>query len=361
MARTVIILGAGASADCGTPLMGNFLDVARDVLRSNAAYTNGSAFQDVFDAIAGLQRVHSKARLDLYNIESIYTTFEIATLLSRLPGTREEQAKRMLTSLEKLIVTTLDAKTQFGRVPTAEMVSVAHDSYTWFQRLVEALDARRTVDPVDPVAIITFNYDIAADVALDRIGLGPEYALPEFDRRRRKVRLLKLHGSLNWGQADDGRIVPLSLDEKTCIKIAGRRRPVESHTLPVGQCLRDLVREQTSIRVGELPVIVPPMLGKISRSKGLTTVWAQAAKDLSEAESIYVMGYSLPETDTFFPRLLALGLEGETVLHEFRVFDPDPSVEGRYRSLLGPGAESRFAFRSFTFTEACSFLRDRVS
>lgn len=62
MSNIVFILGAGASQQCGAPLMSDFLDVASNLLRSNAVQEKRTEFEKVFSAIGALQSVHSKAQ-----------------------------------------------------------------------------------------------------------------------------------------------------------------------------------------------------------------------------------------------------------------------------------------------------------
>jgi hypothetical protein len=71
MATTVFILGAGASHEGGAPLMAEFLDVARELRVGNEKLPFANSFDIVFNAISALQKVHSKAQLDIRNIESV--------------------------------------------------------------------------------------------------------------------------------------------------------------------------------------------------------------------------------------------------------------------------------------------------
>jgi hypothetical protein len=60
-----------------------------------------------------------------------------------------------------------------------------------------------------------------------------------------------------------------------------------------------------------------------------------------------VIGYSLPETDSFFRYLFALGVDSETRLQGLWVVNPDDerrSVEKRFRELLGRGIEAKTFF-----------------
>ena len=54
-------------------------------------------------------------------------------------------------------------------------------------------------------------------------------------------------------------------------------------------------------------MIVPPTWNKTEYHSNLSHVWHEAAVELGSARNIYVFGYSLPETDSFFRYLFALG------------------------------------------------------
>ncbi len=77
MAKNVIILGAGASAQHGAPVMSNFLDVASLLLARNKAGKRAESFKRVFEALTLLQPVHSKSEFDLINLESVFTALEL--------------------------------------------------------------------------------------------------------------------------------------------------------------------------------------------------------------------------------------------------------------------------------------------
>ena len=115
MSDVVFILGAGASRDCGGPLMSDFLDISQELLLSRQVEDKEEEFKCVFDAIGGLQRVHSKAQIDLYNIESIFTALELGKVIKRFPGLSEIEIDKAINSLKALIVKTLEARIEFTR------------------------------------------------------------------------------------------------------------------------------------------------------------------------------------------------------------------------------------------------------
>jgi hypothetical protein len=90
-------------------------------------------------------------------------------------------------------------------------------------------------------------------------------------------------------------------------------------------------------------------------------VWNQAVNALKTANRICVIGYSMPETDTFFKFLLALGLAENHQLYRFVLVDlltnrslagdfssePEPAnnIEARYKAMF----ETTFVKRRFKF------------
>lgn len=364
MSSVVFILGAGASQQCGAPLMADFLDVATHLHRSGNADEKSEDFERVFKAIGKLQAVHSKAQLDLTNIESIFSTLEIARILRKLPGHyKAEEIPKVISSLKELIVKTLEITIRFpiiGSVisvpsPTPVKGSIVGvpSPYDEFTKLLKYL--RDEATPRHTVSIITFNYDIAADMALYRAGMGPDYGInispiaPESGISD-PVLLLKLHGSLNWGAREDGGAYPLPLEEyfsdKTTFNNGGGFCKV-----PIGSQIKEYISKLTPIKMKTEPFLVPPSWNKADHHQGLSEVWAKAARQLEETEYIFIIGYSLPETDAFFRQLYALGTVGQYPLRKIVVYNPDATgqVDARFQGMLGPGAAARYEYRREMF------------
>jgi hypothetical protein len=356
MARTVFILGAGASADCGAPLMNNFLDRARDIF-SSGRLSNTNAhehFQKVFRAISSLQNVHSKAEFDIDNVESIFTSFELASVIRSFPGINDESSIDELSEcLKSVIVTTLEESIQFK---VASRKIVGPSSYMNMSKLLTKLKEFGNAE----ISIITFNYDIALDVALTRNDLEPHYWLGESVG---DIDLLKLHGSVNWARSKDEAktVIPLSIRELEGSIIWDLYASGQPTSLKIGTELKARFR-RLGREVENNPVIVPPTWNKADYHRSLTRVWKRAAVALSEADSIYVMGYSLPLTDSFFKNLYALGSASPTMLRRFHVFDPSDAVDSRFKALLGPGARARYQFHPLRFNQAIAAIsQDRTS
>jgi len=114
MSKVVFILGAGASQEAGAPLMADFLDVADEIQEKAKAEIDADSFALVAKARSALQSVHSKAFIDLDNIESLFAAFEMAQLFGRKFGSlTEAEIENLGRAIRRLIVQTLERQIQF--------------------------------------------------------------------------------------------------------------------------------------------------------------------------------------------------------------------------------------------------------
>lgn len=340
MSEIVFVLGAGASAHCGTPLMDKFLEVAQDLLRMGEVDEVREDFGSVFDAVGNLHAIQSKAKINTYNIEDVYAAFEMGKLLGRLPGIEEESKLEKLTSsIKKVIGYTLQQTT---KLPCSGEIN-APESYNEFTDILHGLFVRKRSH-----SIITFNYDLGLDYCLYRRKIVPDYGLSDINLTGRSVTYLKLHGSLNWGKCTEcGKIIPYRQFEHTEYK-AGRDYSI----IPVISQLKKRKCSHCGEPLEEDPFIVPPTWNKTAFHEQIEQVWKRAAHELKDAENIFVLGYSFPSSDLFFHYLFALGVDMKTILRGFYVYNPDPSVKGRFEELLGSGIIEKFQFYNASFEEA---------
>jgi hypothetical protein len=371
MSDVVFVLGAGASKQAGAPLMADFLDVAGDLLLSGKAEDKRDDFEQVFRAIGGMQAVHSKAQLDLTNIESVFTALELGKIIQTVPGLTADKIPATIAALKRLIVKTLEATI---RLPAKDRgLFDAPPPYGHFANLLKGISSGSF--PPRSVSVITFNYDLALDIALHQADLGPDYALypsidptPHIQLMKPHIQVMKLHGSLNWvTEAQEGkkiRAVELNrLEQPIRTLYANQISNPETRELAISfsRAVQWYFEKMEPLTIEQEPVIVPPSWNKTDYHQALSDVWARAAKHLSEAQYIFVIGYSLPPTDSFFRHLYALGSVGEAPLRKFAVYDPASKgggVDSRFRELLGTGAVSRYAYMDTTFEHAIDHIRD---
>lgn len=339
MSRTIFVLGAGASAHCGTPLMDNFLEVAQDLLRLGEVEEVKEDFENVFNAVGNLHAIQSKAKINIYNIEDVYAAFEMGKLLDSLPGIESSKIEGLTSSIRKVIGYTLEQTTKLPAGGTTD----APQSYYEFAGIIDSLIKRN-----DACSIITFNYDLGLDYSLYKRRILPDYSLGDIDLRGRSVTYLKLHGSLNWGRCSEcGKINPYRE-----FQLTSHKPGADYSIIPVISALKKQKCKYCGKSLEEDPFIVPPTWNKTAYHTEIDQVWKRAAAELKDVENIFVLGYRLPETDMFFRYLFALGVDMKTILRGFYVYNPDPEAKGRFENLLGSGIEQRFRFYNVSFEEA---------
>lgn len=349
----MFILGAGASKEAGAPVMTNFLDTAYELQRGGKLGGFNEDFDRVFNARSRLQIVHSKAALDLDNIESVFAAFEMGRLTNKLPGIETKDIDALLVSMRRLILKTLEQTISY---PTRNEQIWPSDSYHQFAVLVKKL-----VMNGHSCSIITFNYDYALDYALNFNSIPADYCLPE-TKNTGVIPLMKLHGSLNWAQCSKcSKIIPWNIaDYMRRINIwPPKIARVKAMKLNIGTQLSESGLKHCEKDIEPNPVIVPPTWNKAQHHQALENVWSRAALELSTAENIFVLGYSLNESDLFFRYLFALGSVGDKMIKRFWVFDPDPDglVDKRFSSLVGLAAETRYRCFPHTFQDAINIIQ----
>jgi hypothetical protein len=352
MAKVVFILGAGASRPSGVPIMKEFLDRAHELQYGGRVARED--FERVFRVIAALQILHAKSKTDLLNVESIFNLIEMAQLVGRLPGLTKEEIEPASTSIRRLLAQTIEQSCRFPIQTKRGAPEIIPDE-TYLQ-LADWLRTRHKEREFPPWVFITFNYDVALDYALHWSTLKIDYGLLQRGHDPRGVALLKLHGSLNWTMCGCGKEIAVL--------------PFDRFLGPLSETARDFVHVPVTERLQlarhcdivppGVPAIVPPSWNKTQYQKTFGRIWERAALELSEAENVVVIGYSLPETDAFFRDLFRLGIAGPSRLKRFVVVSRDKAAHQRFRDLLGPELEQRFEVRDETFEDASRWITMNV-
>ncbi len=346
--KIVFILGAGASHDAGGPLMNNFLDIASSVHKNDPNLTEGKeAFDDVFNALGEFSGIHNKCYLDLNNIEEFFGAIEMARILKKWGNRNENQIEKLKKNLIKVIYKTLEQRMIFKKSGSAFPSPGTYELFGKMLREIEK-EAGNYNPPV--YSFITFNYDLALDNQLLHCGYKSNYHLTEKNEVD-SIPLLKLHGSINWGMCDNCGIVPIDIDQNRFKKIANPpnfgQNESDLFILDMGSKLSSIKHDCGSFLQAS-PVLIPPTIYKGDYHKNLFEVWGKAANLLSNAEIIIVIGYSLPQTDSFFKYLYSLGSQSLTHLKMFGVLDRDKEVQNKFEDLVGRGMIDRKKFNRLT-------------
>ncbi len=246
-----------------------------------------------------------RVKLDLENIEELFSL-----------SSAEQNNSEITKSIQLAIGATLEYCRMKNRAPMVNFGQTEHPFVDVFGTknahgggkvsLYSAMLKRLLPDTAESVTFISFNYDLVVEEAITEIRKKISYGYENPDYKNGDlysdlgVKVLKLHGSLNSAELDDGRPVVFKSYKE----------------------LRD---------AGYVPNLVPPTWNK-AISKNLSDVWKAANSALNNATKIFIVGFSMPATDLHFKYLLAAGLKNNISLRKIFFIDPCPFEVSKKRA-----------------------------
>ena len=362
--HNVYILGAGFSAEAGYPLIKDFMNRMRDAaawLQERGGRTAElAAIEKVLDFRLKAASASYRVPLNVENVEELFSLASASgdkSLSQAMPlaiAATLDYASSTGNPARELnfavgAIETLGMKPPQSWGPITEMLRSAlqngqprrdwhectpYDLYLgpmcgYFDK--RGSDCRNT--------IITLNYDLVIEEALQRLGIEFDYGV----KGRRiiaviedkyeqtplppsSVKLLKLHGSINW-------FSPAIPDDTSGNSSFGSLSSTEDFQRLINQT-KELVQQISVFNsYHELlkhpsrspPHLVPPTWSK-SLEVPLTSVLNAAVTELRTATRIIILGYSLPPTDQHFRYLLAAGLQENISLRGIFFVNPALAV-----------------------------------
>ncbi|MBX3427674.1 MAG: hypothetical protein KF688_18490 [Pirellulales bacterium] len=346
--KTVYILGAGFSSPAGGPSQDKILHGIAKLAQDPDPELAKQATQ----LLAFLKEVLkvSTEKLTNASLEDIYTPIDrcLADRVS-LRGKSQNEVERKRADLDHLISVVIQRsfqrqylETEYVQRFATRLVNMAAKRGELAQTPGCESEAKR----YDPFSIISLNWDILLDNALDTAlkakdavhGTGHYDAFgvvdyccyvssfEEGDNRIRSglwslgakgynVKLLKLHGSMNWLQCPNCQRLFTSFNEKLVVsrKIGTHCRHCNDH----------------QIRAKLRGTLVMPTFLKDFSNFQLKLVWQNAAVELMEATNLVFIGYSLPHADFEFRQLLTRMVRRSAPIHV--VLYEDAKDRARYR------------------------------
>ncbi|WP_312649078.1 SIR2 family protein [Aminipila sp.] len=286
MDKTVIFLGAGASKADGAPLQ-------RELFKSYFKACEGEKLNENFDIkhskVKGLLDRYFKNFFDFTDNfdyrNAVFPTFEEALGILDLAIERNEKYRSELGNLYKYRTALIFSMAQAIQYKIeASKNGIQGESHT---KLIENLQDEL---PKGNITFISTNYDIILDNALGSkfdVDYG-FYHLDDLDNIKNGVKLLKIHGSLNWKYCPVCKHIEAKIEQKGTLSIVDNPGSVKCD-----YCSADAQY-----------IIVPPTYYKDMSNVYLANIWNNAEKLLREAEHIVFSGYSLPSADMHIKYLL---------------------------------------------------------
>jgi len=332
--KTVYVLGAGASQHTGAPLLRDFLVSARNLFETEGELHYRESFERVFQWLDSLRGSSEYLDFERDNLEHVFSVAEMKKQLGL------EGGEELASDLRYVIMETLDKRchTQWLRDKFQP-----DELYSKFSESLKTLNEGRrertsqASEEFENDVVISFNYDVLLDYAMQLKRLNLDYSLDAASQGRGEAfRILKLHGSTNWAFCSKCKKNPLQIVRAS--PIAKGCRPggfmAEGRNYPFGMVTEVLLNTKCTKcnEIGGLePVVIPPTWSKTVDGTPIAQVWASAVREIKKAFQIVIIGYSLPPTDTFLQYLVTLGLASNPNLHRVVVVDKDSSDEFRTR------------------------------
>jgi len=283
MVKTAIFLGGGASAAEGMPMQTDLISEYFKLVRRSPEAMESDMYREIacyFEELFGIDATNS----DPDSLQ--FPTFEEALGILDLAVRRRETLKHF--DLENISRNSnrIGFMRQYLVLLMAEVLSKAGERTRGLHnRLIQRLSQ---FNLLPETIFITTNYDILIDNALNSLpGHSLDYGLdfaghPQTpDRDIARVKLYKVHGSLNWLYCPACNNIRLTCRETGVIRLL-----TAPHKSDCDRCQSIM-----------LPVIVPPTFFKEMSNVFLSIVWNKAEQSLREVERVIFCGYSFPDSD----------------------------------------------------------------
>ena len=314
--NVVYILGAGFSAQFGLPVMSNFLEKARDIValrnietrRINELKINLDNFETVFRNIETLRRCKDYYNADFLNIEEILSLLDMGELVGS--QTEGEQSKIFRNFIADVIKYYTVDEPPYSQEKNTYSLLLPFLKYLFRVDCEPGELTRNVRSDVPFYSILTFNYDNVLENALGILNYECQFDQLSFsnsyNKKGKKVPLIKIHGDV---------CSPAS-------------------------------------------IVAPTWRKKFEPEQSGFSAWKTAGEILREANHIRIIGYSLPDTDSYLKYFLKWGAAHEQNLKSIDVIcldDSASSVENRYKKFI---ISSRLSFFNKSTEDYLSFIEE---
>lgn len=323
MDKTVFILGAGFSKPANAPIQSEIIDEILN-LRSKRFGDKDKlikGYLDDFEKFLANELFIDKKHFNSVALEDVFTPID-RCIIDGI-SFRSLDNKKLVELREKiysLIILAIKEKLQNAS---------SHKSYIddFAEYLVKQMKPRMKNKRHDPVAVISTNWDILLDNSIkhaienDNHNGVVDYCcylsslhndetikpgLWALGKGKYNVKLLKLHGSMNW----------LNCPKCQRLYVAFYNKIAEYGIYRNKKCLHCSVNFKESKTVSSIlrsNLIMPTFLKDLNNFQ-IKLIWQNASIELSEANKIVFIGYSLPQADYELRQLLSRMIQHDAVI-----------------------------------------------
>ena len=302
LSNSTYIVGAGFSKFAGLPLMNDFFFKAKD-LYPKLTEEEKKIFDKIFDFYKEYSEMKNYMNMDLMNIEELLSIIEMNQFLN------DSRIKRYYTNFLKIVIENYSVINNQRNNPKSDSkkpIYLQFINHVYGFKLTNTNGIETMKSTLPQNGIISLNYDLIIENTILNndlynldfsYGLSDKYIDPTYRQAGNRVKLAKIHGSINF-------------------------------------------------KYGNSYLIVPPTWNKTSETK-IRSVWKLANDLITNSENLIFIGYSLPKTDLYVKYLLINGIQNCKNLKRIIVIchESDNSVRMRYEDFF----ESYFREKSFIY------------
>jgi len=349
----VIILGAGASADAGIPLLRHFINtmwecsVRKQIYGAAIPDNDCCILQEAIDIKNELDTYHGRALFDDRNIEDILSILSF----NETRGTKADKTRLhcFIRAISKTIELTCNVKYENN----GSIQDIGSKQYRRFWiNLLNWYKTKRTFP-----TIINFNYDLVLERSLFQVLTNTIFRARDLPFSGININYGYRNSFENKFQIKEKRYGKEAKQEGTTIQKRNVENCLDIEILKLHGSLnfyRERNRPQSSLfEALDDPCILPPVVNKFSYGKAIDKIWSVALNRLRNAKNVIIVGYSLPKTDIYMQYFLKTALGPNLSLNNIFVFDPvlykdnedTRAIIERYGSCFSPQFQRRIVFQ----------------
>jgi len=295
-------------------------DIIRNYLRTNYDFDPTERDRDSLESVMAI------IYADLHNptlAEQALETFRgLITLFNRrIAQTTNNLYPTNRFKLYRILAGALD----YGISPE-EITIITFNQDIQIEKILQKLQATGRKKRCGRIFNFPFCYNISN--ASGRLSSPPKRIgkFEKGDQYEAGIRLLKLHGSLNWYSIHNSKKIP-----KNSILNSSRKFQITPRATIEPDMTFTAKRKRYTF-----PLVIPPVTHKAGiLHQDLHPIWNMAETALKYAIEIVVFGYSCPANDFESANLIRRTVHLNQNLKEFSVIDPTPEVFQRYVDLAG--------------------------
>lgn len=338
--KTVYILGAGFSMNSGAPSQSSLIE---EIYKLKKTYVKKSHLSvnnwiDRFDKFLKETLYVTETQIKFYTLEDIFTTIDRSILENiSFRNHSPKELSELRDIFNRLIILAVRN--------AIEKSNKDQSSIEKFAKHIISLSKQRIENEnEDKVSVITTNWDIMLDnithnlIAIEEKPKGLKFSgvvdyccyissldknddsikpgLYAIGKGRYNVKILKLHGSLNWMQCQRCQRLYVKyykrwnggyvFDKKYC-----------------RHCNSNFKDESEETNLLSVNLIMPTFLKNLNNVQN-KLIWQNAGIELSEASKVVFLGYSLPQADFEFKQLLSRMIRKDAKIEAVLVAKDNP-------------------------------------